>query len=85
MLIFMVPIFAKIFEDLGATLPLPTRVEMGTSDLLTSIFGVTHMIAVGEEIGDIGGMLQKLAGFYESELDRRKLPPSRHSPRSWSR
>jgi type IV pilus assembly protein PilC len=40
MLIFIVPIFAKIFEDLGGTLPLPTRVEMGASDLLTSIFGV---------------------------------------------
>ncbi len=40
MLIFIVPIIAKIFEDLGGTLPLPTRVEMSASDLLTSIFGV---------------------------------------------
>ena len=178
-LIFIVPIFAKVFEDLGGSLPLPTRVEMGTSDLLPSIFGVfvykgmgagvflllrwkkteqgrkvwgrvvlrlpakigdvvqkvalarfartlgtlntagmpillaieitatssgnwvvenallksrdairegipiykplesepvfplmvTRMIAVGEETGDIGGMLQKIAEFYESEAD----------------
>ena len=40
MLIFIVPIFANMFEDLGGTLPLPTRVAMGISDILTSIFGV---------------------------------------------
>jgi type IV pilus assembly protein PilC len=40
MLIFIVPIFAKMFEDLGGTLPLPTRVAMGISGILTSIFGV---------------------------------------------
>ncbi len=40
MLIFIVPIFARMFEDLGGTLPLPTRVAMGFSDILTSIFGV---------------------------------------------
>jgi type IV pilus assembly protein PilC len=40
MLIFIVPIFARMFEDLGGTLPLPTRVAMGISDILTSIWGV---------------------------------------------
>jgi type IV pilus assembly protein PilC len=40
MLIFIVPIFARMFEDLGGTLPLPTRVAMGISGILTSIFGV---------------------------------------------
>jgi type IV pilus assembly protein PilC len=30
---------------------------------------VTRMIAVGEETGDIGGMLQKISEFYESEVD----------------
>ena len=30
---------------------------------------VTRMIAVGEEIGDINGMLSKVAEFYESEVD----------------
>jgi type IV pilus assembly protein PilC len=40
MLIFIVPVFATMFEDLGGTLPLPTRVAMGLSDILTSIFGV---------------------------------------------
>src|SRR5215208_75977 len=40
MLIFIVPIFARMFEDLGGTLPLPTRVAMGISGILTSIWGV---------------------------------------------
>jgi type IV pilus assembly protein PilC len=39
MLIFIVPIFAKMFEDLGGTLPIPTRIAMGASGVLTSIFG----------------------------------------------
>ena len=40
MLIFIVPIFARLFEDLGGILPLPTRLAMGISDILTSILGV---------------------------------------------
>ena len=40
MLIFIVPVFAQMFEDLGGTLPLPTRIAMGLSDILTSIYGV---------------------------------------------
>src|SRR5918995_1127559 len=35
MLIFIVPIFAKMFQDLGGTLPLPTRICMLISDTLT--------------------------------------------------
>jgi type IV pilus assembly protein PilC len=40
MLIFIVPVFAKMFQDLGGTLPLPTRICMLISDILTSIFGM---------------------------------------------
>ncbi|BBL78619.1 phytochrome sensor protein [Rubrobacter xylanophilus] len=40
MLIFIVPIFARMFEDLGGTLPLPTRIAMGVSDLLTGFGGL---------------------------------------------
>src|ERR671911_1118067 len=47
MLIFIVPIFARMFEDLGGTLPLPTRVAMGISDILTSIFGVFVYAGMG--------------------------------------
>ncbi len=40
MLIFIVPIFAKMFKDLGGTLPLPTRIAMGLSGLLTGPLGI---------------------------------------------
>jgi type IV pilus assembly protein PilC len=40
MLIFIVPVFAKMFQDLGGTLPLPTRICMLLSDILTSVFGI---------------------------------------------
>lgn len=47
MLIFIVPIFARMFEDLGGTLPLPTRIAIGLSDILTSPFGVLIYLALG--------------------------------------
>jgi type IV pilus assembly protein PilC len=47
MLIFIVPIFANMFEDLGGTLPLPTRLAMGISDILTGIFGVFVYAGMG--------------------------------------
>ncbi len=50
MLIFIVPIFAKMFEDLGGTLPLPTRIAMGASDILTSIFGVFLYAGMGAAV-----------------------------------
>ncbi|MGF1471774.1 MAG: type II secretion system F family protein [Rubrobacteraceae bacterium] len=40
MLVFIVPIFARMFEDLGGTLPLPTRIAIGISDFLTGFGGL---------------------------------------------
>src|ERR671921_73399 len=40
MLIFIVPVFAGLFADLGGTLPLPTRICMILSNILTSFWGV---------------------------------------------
>jgi type IV pilus assembly protein PilC len=51
MLIFIAPIFAQMFEDLGGTLPLPTRIAMGFSDVLRSIWGVLVYV------GMIGGVI----------------------------
>jgi type IV pilus assembly protein PilC len=55
MLIFIVPVFAKMFEDLGGTLPLPTRVAMGLSDVLTSVFGI---LIYGSLIAGVLGFLR---------------------------
>src|SRR5215217_2519557 len=40
MLIFIVPVFANLFQEFGGTLPLPTRICMAISDILTSFWGV---------------------------------------------
>jgi type IV pilus assembly protein PilC len=50
MLIFIVPVFAGLFEDLGGTLPFPTRVTMAISDILTSPFGVLLYAAMGAAV-----------------------------------
>jgi type IV pilus assembly protein PilC len=47
MLIFIVSIFARMFEDLGDTLLFPTRIAMFLSDVLTSPFGVLIYAAMG--------------------------------------
>src|SRR5215212_9292750 len=47
MLIFIVPVFAGLFEDLGGTLPLPTRICMLLSDILTSFWGILVYAAMG--------------------------------------
>jgi type IV pilus assembly protein PilC len=39
-----------VFEDLGGTLPLPTRIALGASDLLTSIFRVFIYVGAGLSI-----------------------------------
>src|SRR5918994_2258142 len=40
MLMFIVPVFAQLFQDLGGTLPLPTRICMLISNILTSFWGI---------------------------------------------
>src|SRR5215210_5940636 len=47
MLIFIVPVFAKMFQDLGGTLPLPTRICMILSGILTSFWGILVYAAMG--------------------------------------
>jgi type IV pilus assembly protein PilC len=39
-----------MFEDLGGTLPLLTRVAMGISDILTSTYGVLVYAAMGAAV-----------------------------------
>jgi type IV pilus assembly protein PilC len=34
MLMFVIPVFAKMFSDFGGTLPAPTRIVMGISDFI---------------------------------------------------
>src|ERR1700686_4147065 len=48
----VVPIFATLFEGLGVGLPLPTRIVIGMSNFVGSIFGLLIFIAlIGAVIG----------------------------------
>jgi type IV pilus assembly protein PilC len=47
LLIFIVPIFARIYADLGGTLPLFTRMVMGASNILASVWGIFVFLAMG--------------------------------------
>src|ERR671910_2511924 len=49
MLMFIVPVFAQLFQELGGTLPLPTRICMLISDILTSLWGV--LVYAGMALG----------------------------------
>jgi type IV pilus assembly protein PilC len=47
LLMFVVPVFARLFEDLGGELPLMTRIVMGVSDILTSLWGIVVYLVIG--------------------------------------
>ena len=46
MLIFIVPVFAGMFEDMGGELPLPTQILMAASSFVTSWIGVITYLVV---------------------------------------
>ena len=47
MLIFVIPVFAKMFTDFGGTLPAPTRIVMGLSNFLRDFWWVLGGSIVG--------------------------------------
>jgi type IV pilus assembly protein PilC len=47
MLLFIVPVFAKMFSSLGGKLPAPTRLLMDASNILKSYFPIFFLIFVG--------------------------------------
>lgn len=50
MLVFIVPIFAGMYADLGGALPLPTRIALGTSSFLTGLGGLATLVFLGAGI-----------------------------------
>jgi type IV pilus assembly protein PilC len=47
MLMFVIPVFAKMFTDFGGTLPAPTRIVMGLSTFLRDFWWLLGLIIVG--------------------------------------
>jgi type IV pilus assembly protein PilC len=46
LMLFVVPIFKKLFASLGATLPLPTLIVVKISDIIASVYLVVVIVAV---------------------------------------
>ncbi len=51
MLIFIIPTFAKMFTDFGGELPLPTKIVLGMSGLLTSYWWVAILAIIASVLG----------------------------------
>lgn len=51
MLIFIIPTFAKMFTDFGGELPLPTKIVLGMSGLLTGYWWVAVLGIIAAVIG----------------------------------
>ncbi len=47
MLLFVVPMFEGMYHDLHGTLPLPTRVLIGVSDILTKVWWLVGLLGIG--------------------------------------
>lgn len=47
MLMFVIPVFAKMFQDFGGELPAPTRIVMGLSDFLRNQWYVLLGVVIG--------------------------------------
>jgi type IV pilus assembly protein PilC len=50
MLLFIVPIFEGLYDDLGGTLPLPTRVLLAVSSIMTKFLPIVVLVVVGAAV-----------------------------------
>ena len=65
MLLFIIPVFAKVFADFGGQLPLPTRIVVGLSELLKSTWWAFVALGVGLAMG--------IRRYYRTEGGRRVI------------
>src|SRR5678816_1626093 len=62
MLVFVIPTFTKMFKDMGAELPLPTRIVVGLSDFVRGYFWLIGLAIAGAVYG--------LRSYYKTENGR---------------
>ncbi len=72
-MLFVVPRFAIIFEDLGSTLPLPTRMLIGFSDVMLRYGWLILLACVGMGIS-LSKALKTEAGRYRWHKIQLKIP-----------
>ena len=65
LLLFVIPVFQSMFESVGLTLPLPTRIVVGMSKFLT---GYWYMVG-----GAIGGLFYGIKTWYKTPDGKLRL------------
>lgn len=73
MLIFIVPVFSSIYDDLGGSLPLPTRTLVFVSDVLTGYLPIV-LCAVGAIVYSVRRWKRTPAGELRWDRAKLKLP-----------
>ncbi len=75
MLIFIVPVFAGMFEDLGGELPLPTQILQKTSNFLKSPLGILCYFGIPTAAWQAFKQIRKTEkGRYQLDVIKLKLP-----------
>jgi type IV pilus assembly protein PilC len=70
----VVPIFATLFAGLGVDLPLPTKIVIGLSNFIGSIFGLLILVALGAGIFGLKVWYGTKQGRYIMDSIILKLP-----------
>jgi type IV pilus assembly protein PilC len=78
LMIFVVPIFKNLFKSLGATLPLPTRIVIGISNIVASVYLLVVIAAVVVMIVAFRKWISTPGG--RASWDRFKLKPPIFGP-----
>ena len=66
LLVFVIPVFAKMFKEMGAELPLPTQIVIRLSEMATSWIGVVIVVIMAAVVY---GFFQ----FYKTENGQRAI------------
>lgn len=74
MLIFIVPVFAAMFEDLGGELPLPTKILVFISERAPIVFPLVALTAVGLFVGYKWGRRRSEDFTFKTDKVKLKLP-----------
>lgn len=75
MLIFIVPVFAGMFEQLGGELPLPTQILQTASQFLTTPLGIAIYIGVPVGLWQLFKYVRKTErGRFQLDVIKLKLP-----------
>jgi len=73
MLTFVVPTFAKMFSDIGGSLPMPTQIVMNISTFLKTFFPLIILSAIGFAVG-ISYYYKTPDGKLRIDIIKLKLP-----------